>query len=269
MTATLPTSSYRTLRFEQAAAHVGLLYLDRPAAANAINTEMARELLHFFTALADHAETQRCVVLTGSGGKAFCAGGDLKERDGMTREQWSAQHTIMERVIVAMIECPVPIVAAVNGAAFGGGCEVALATDFTYAASSARFALTETRLGIIPGAGGTQTLPRAVGTRRAAELIYSAQVFDAEQALAWGMVNRVVAAEDLLTAALDIAQRIATNAPLAVKQAKKSIRAGMQMDLHHGLQFAIEAYNHLVDTDDRREGVRAFVEKRAPVFIGS
>jgi enoyl-CoA hydratase/carnithine racemase len=142
-------SAYRTLRFEQPCPHVGVLYLERPQVANAINTEMARELLHYFAALLEDPGTHRCIVLTGSGSKAFCAGGDLKERDGMTREQWSAQHVLIERAIVALLECPVPVIAAVNGAAIGGGCEFALAADFIYAASSARFALTETQLGII------------------------------------------------------------------------------------------------------------------------
>jgi len=262
-------SAYRTLRFEQPCPHVGVLYLERPQVANAINTEMARELLHYFAALLEDPGTHRCIVLTGSGSKAFCAGGDLKERDGMTREQWSAQHVLIERAIVALLECPVPVIAAVNGAAIGGGCEFALAADFIYAASSARFALTETQLGIIPGAGGTQTLPRAAGTRRAAELIYTGMPFSADEALEWRIVNRVIAPEQLLTEAVQSAARIAANAPLAIRQAKKVVRIGTQMDLHRGLEFAIEAYNQLVDTNDRREGVRAFNEKRPPKFTGS
>lgn len=262
-------SAYRTLRFEQPCPHVGVLYLERPQVANAINTEMARELLHCFAALLEDPGAQRCIVLTGSGSKAFCAGGDLKERNGMTREQWSAQHVLIEGAIVALLECPVPVIAAVNGAAFGGGCELALAADFIYAASSARFALPETQLGIIPGAGGTQTLPRAAGTRRAAELIYSGMPFSADEALEWRIVNRVIAPEQLLTEAVQSAARIAASAPLAIRQAKKAVRIGTQMDLNRGLEFAIEAYNQLVDTNDRREGVRAFNEKRPPMFTGS
>src|SRR5262249_49534898 len=153
---------------------------------------------------------------------------------------------LVERTIVQMIECPVPVIAAVNGAAYGGGCELALAADFIYAASNARFALTETRLGIIPGAGGTQTLPRAIGTRRAMELIYTASPFTADEAFSWGLVNKVVPGERLLEETWNVAERIAANAPLAVRQAKKSIRVGVQMDIHHGLQFALEAYNLLV-----------------------
>jgi enoyl-CoA hydratase len=259
---------YGTLRFEQPRAHVGLLTLDRPQVANAINTVMARELLEFFTDLTANVGALRCLIITGTGDKAFCAGGDLKERDGMSDEDWSTQHALVERAIVLILECPIPVLALVNGAAFGGGCELAMAADFVYAASTARFALTETRLGIIPGAGGTQTLPRAVGTRRAMELICTATSFRPKEALQWGLVNRVLPPEQLLNEGFATADRIAANAPLAVIQAKKSIRVGMQMDLHHGLQYAIEAYNQLIGTNDRREGVRSFIEKRKPTFSG-
>jgi enoyl-CoA hydratase/carnithine racemase len=261
---------YSTLRFEQPRAHVGLLTLDRPQVANAINTAMARELLEFFTDLTAtaNADSLRCLIIMGAGDKAFCAGGDLKERDGMSDEDWSTQHALVERTIVLILECPIPVIALVNGAAFGGGCEIALAADFAYAASTARFALTETRLGIIPGAGGTQTLPRAVGTRRAMELICTATPFHSHEALQWGLVNRVVAPDELLNEGFATADRIAANAPLAVRQAKKSIRIGTQMDLHHGMQYAIEAYNQLIGTNDRREGARSFVEKRTPIFSG-
>ena len=259
---------FETLEFRESPTHVGILTLNRIAVANAINTAMARELLAFFREFPDRHSEVRCLVITGAGTKAFCAGGDLKERSTLSTEGWAAQHVIMERAIVAMLECPILTVAAVNGAAFGGGCELALACDFIYAASTARFALTETRLGIIPGAGGTQTLPRAVGTRRALELICTAAPFDAEDARTWGLVNRVVPPERLMEETLVTARKIASNAPLAVRQAKKSIRVGMQLDVHHGLQFGIEAYNQLVATADRQEGVRAFLEKREPVFAG-
>lgn len=260
---------YTTLRFEEARAHVGLLTLSRPLAANSINTTMARELLDFFTELTTNPDPLRCLLLTGEGEKVFCAGGDLKERDGMSVAEWSAQHALVERTIVLLLECPIPVIALVNGAAIGGGCELALAADFIYAASNARFALTETRLGIIPGAGGTQTLPRAVGTRRALELICAATPFGTDDALQWGLVNRVVPPERLRNEGLAAAARIAANAPLAVSRARKSIRVGMQMDLHHGLQFALETYQQLIDTNDRHEGVRAFVEKREPRFNGT
>jgi enoyl-CoA hydratase/carnithine racemase len=206
--------------------------------------------------------------LTGAGERAFCAGGDLKERDGMSNAAWTRQHLVYERMIRAVIDCPLPLIAAVNGAAFGGGCELAAAVDFVYASEKARFAMTETSLGIIPGAGGTQTLARAVGERRAKELILSARRFGADEAQQWGLVNEVFAAEQLLDATLQIASSIAANAPLAVRQAKKAIHGGLQMSLADGLAFEIEAYNHTVPTDDRREGIKAFNEKRSPDFKG-
>ena len=242
--------------------------LNRPHAANAVNTQMGRDLLAVFSELCAEPGACRAVVLTGVGARAFCAGGDLKERDGMTLAQWEDQHLVYERMVRAIIDCPVPIVAAVNGAAFGGGCEIALACDFIYAASGVRFALTEVTLGIMPGTGGTQGLPRAVGTRRAKELILSGQPFTAEQAEAWGMVNRVCAPPALMATAHEMVHRIAENAPIAVRQAKHAIQRGSDMSLAEGMLFEIEAYRRMVSTEDRLEGVRAFNEKRRPVFKG-
>lgn len=260
----LPT--YPTLDARLHDEHVLVVTLNRPEALNAINTQMGRDLFDIWMRLTVDAGAVRCVVLTGAGERAFCAGGDLKERNGMSSEDWRLQHELFERGFVALVECPVPVIAAVNGVAYGGGCETVLACDFVYAARSARFALSETKLGIMPGGGGTQTLPRAVGERRAKELILTASPFSAEEALQWGMVNRVCEPADLLPAALETARTIAANAPLSVRQAKKSIHHGLQTDLATGYRFEIEAYNRLVPTEDRLEGVRAFVEKRTPKF---
>ncbi len=164
--------------------------------------------------------------------------------------------------------CPVPIIAAVNGAAYGGGCELAACADFVYAADTARFAQTEVKLGIIPGAGGTQNLPRAIGERRAKELILTGDVFTSQQARDWGLVNLVCAADELQTFALKTARKIAANGPVAVRQAKQAISRGMQMSLSDGLAFEIEAYNRTIPTEDRREGVAAFNERRPPQFSG-
>jgi enoyl-CoA hydratase/carnithine racemase len=227
---------------------------------------MGRDLLDLWTRLTADPGDTRCIVLTGAGERAFCAGGDLKERDGMTQAQWQAQHELFERGFAALLELPTPVIAAVNGHAYGGGLETALACDFIYAARSARFALSEVRLGIMPGGGGTQNLPRAVGERRAKELILTARAFSAEEGLGWGLINKI--SDEVLKEALETAKAIAENAPLSVRQAKKSIHYGLQMDLLTGYRFEIEAYNRLVDTEDRREGVRAFNEKRKPVFKG-
>ena len=242
--------------------------LNRPEVRNALNTRMGQELGELFTRLAADAGGVRCVVLTGAGERAFCAGGDLKERDGMSDEAWRAQHEIFERAFIAMVECPLPVIAAVNGHAFGGGLEIALCCDFIYAVRGARLALSEVSLGIMPGGMGTQTLPRAVGERRAKELILTARQFSAEEGLEWGLVNRLCEPDKLLGETLATAQKIADNAPLSVRQAKKSIHHGLGVDLLSGYRFEIEAYNRLVDTQDRREGVRAFNQKRKPKFEG-
>ncbi|MCZ7657349.1 MAG: enoyl-CoA hydratase-related protein [Xanthobacteraceae bacterium] len=259
---------YETLRLGHPSPDILVVTLDRPQASNAMNTQMGRDLMELFEELQIRFDGLRCVVVTGSGEKAFCAGGDLKERRGMTDEAWQAQHAIFERMMRAVVACPLPLIAAVNGAAYGGGCELAAAVDFVYAAETARFALTEVTLGIMPGAGGTQNLPRAVGMRRAKEIILTGQAFTAAQGAQWGLVNRVVPLADLMEATLATARRIADNAPIAVRQAKQSVHRGMQMSLWDGMAFEIEAYNRMVPTEDRREGINAFNEKRKPVFRG-
>src|SRR5688500_6332572 len=258
--------SYQTLLLEQRGEHILLVTLNRPEVLNALNTQMGKDKLDLWTRLTAEPGSTRCVVLTGAGARGFCAGGDLKERDGMTEEAWNAQHEIFERAYLALLELPLPVIAAVNGAAFGGGCEMALSCDFIYAARGARFALSETKLGLIPGVGGTQTLPRAAGERRAKELILTGQAFDAQQGYEWGVVNRVC--DNVLEEALSTARTISENGPLAVRQAKKAVHYGLQMDLATGIRFGIEAYNQLVGTEDRHEGVRAFNEKRKPRFQG-
>ncbi len=262
------TDSYSTLALDRPAETVLRITLNRPDFANAFNTQMANDLVQCFEQLAMQAEDLRCVLLTGAGERAFCAGGDLKERDGMSDAAWTSQHLVYERMIRALLQCPLPVIAAVNGAAFGGGCELVAGADFAYAAEHAKFAMTETSLGIIPGAGGTQTLARALGERRAKELILSARRFSAAEAFDWGLINAVYPAAELMPAALETAGRIAANAPIAVRQAKQAIHRGLQMSLADGLAFEIEAYNRTVPTSDRREGVRAFNRKRRPEFEG-
>jgi enoyl-CoA hydratase/carnithine racemase len=260
--------TYETLQITEPQPHTILVTLNRTEIANAMNTQMGLDLLALFDSINAAPNQQRCIVLTGAGPRAFCAGGDLKERLGMTDEQWQDQHLIFERAIRAIIHCPVPIIAAVNGAAYAGGMEIALCTDFIYAAEHARFALTEVTLGIMPGAGGTQNLPRAVGARRAKEILLTGKPITAQQAFEWGMVNRICKADTLLTEALETAATIAANAPISTRQIKQSVNYGLNMDLASGMMFEIEAYNRMVPTDDRREGIRAFNEKRKPNFQG-
>ena len=259
---------YQTIRAEDRGAGLVLLTLNRPQAANALNTQMGHDLLAFFDAVNAAPSAIRAIVLTGAGERAFCAGGDLKERNGMSDEEWQDQHLLFERMIRALIACPAPVIGAVNGAAYAGGCELALCCDFIYAAPTARFALTEVTLGIMPGAGGTQNLPRAVGERRAKEIVLTGRPFTAAEAHEWGMVNRLCAPGKVVEEALETAQQIADNAPIAVRQAKHAIHFGLQMDLASGMMLEIEAYNRLVPTADRREGIASFNEKRKPVFKG-
>ena len=259
---------YQTILAEKVSTHVLKVSLNRPEVSNAFNTLMGQELEDLWNRLILDTQGFRAIVLTGSGEKAFCGGGDLKERNGMTREQWTRQHEVFERQYWALLDVPIPVIAAINGHAYAGGLEMALTCDFIYANQNARFALTEVTLGIMPGAGGTQLLPRAVGERRAKEIIMTGKPFSAQQAYDWGLVNELFEPQDVLQEALKTAETVANNAPLSVRQVKKSVRYGGQMELKTAFRFEIEAYNHLIDTEDRLEGVKAFNEKRKPHFLG-
>ena len=261
-------SSYETITLDRPAPHVLQVTLSRPDAANALNTQMAHDLLGLWTSLTEDAADVRCVILTGQGNTVFCAGGDLKERNSMSAVQWQRQHELFERKYWALVDLPIPVIAAVNGHAYGGGLEMVLCCDFAYASETARFALPESKLGIMPGGGGTQNLPRAIGERRAKELMLTGRPFSAQEALDWGVINQKCTGPLVLMQALETASTIAQGAPLSMRQIKKSVRYGGQMELRTAYRFEVEAYNHLVDTDDRREGVAAFNEKRKPVFKG-
>ena len=260
------TPAFETLSIEPVDEHVAIVRLNRPDASNALNTQMGRDLVHYFEDTALDPKNLRCIVLTGAGDKAFCAGGDLKERRGMTDEAWTRQHVIFERMVRALIDCPVPIIGAVNGAAYGGGCEIAGCCDFLYAAEGARFALTEVRLGIMPGGGGTQTLPRAVGERRAKELILTGKPFTANEARDWGLVNEVFPLAKLLPAALSTASRIARNAPISVRRMKETAVKGLELPLWQALRLDVGPNPYL--SEDRREGIAAYLEKRPPSWTG-
>lgn len=264
---TIPTR-FETLLVEECEPGLLLVTLNRPQRANAMNTTMGEEIIALFGALEAAPDTHRCVILTGAGDRAFCAGADLKERDGMDDAAFARQHYMFERMMRALLACPPPLIGALNGAAFAGGLEIAMSCDFCYATEGARFALTEVTRGIMPGGGGTQHLPRAIGARRAKEAIFTGEPFSAEEALAWGIVNRICAPGRVLEEALATARRIAANAPISIRQAKKSIDHGLQTDLRTGMHFEIEAYYQLIPTEDRREGIAAYNEKRVPQFRG-
>jgi enoyl-CoA hydratase/carnithine racemase len=260
------SQSYETLQVTRDH-HVVTVEMHRPSALNAMNTTMGRELLDCFETLFWDKEA-RVVILTGAGDKAFCVGGDLKERQGMTDEAWRDQHVIFEQAAFRVLRCPQPVIAAVEGFAMGGGCELAVLADFVVASETAVFAVPEVTRGIFPGIGGTQLLPRIVGTPFAKEMIFTGRRVTAEEAKNVGLVNHVAPAGQALAKAREIAGTIAQNGPVAVRQAKKAIAWGSEADLETGMVLAIEAYNITVHTEDRLEGVRAFNEKRPPEFQG-
>lgn len=262
--------TFDALLLEQPAPYILTVTLNRPASRNAFTTRMAEELVSVMRGLtAVSAAALRCVILTGAGDKAFCAGADLKERKGMSDTDWRAQHTLFEEMSEAVMNCPVPVIAAVRGAAFAGGFELALGCSFIYAATESRFALTEVTLGLIPGIGGTQLLPRRVGVARANEILLTGAPFSADDALSWGIVNRLLPSDEVLPAAIATAQRIAGNAPLATRQALKSARDGNGLPMPQALQVELDCYRTLIGSNDLREGILAFNEKRKPEFNGS
>ena len=260
--------TYRHLLVERSdAGHVVTVVMNRPDQMNAMNTGMGEDLLSCFDALHRDRDT-RVVILTGAGDRAFCAGGDLKERNEMTDETWRAQHVIFEQAAFRVLRCPVPVIAAVEGFALAGGCELAILSDFIVASESAVFGVPEATLGIFPGIGGTQLLPRILGAPLAKELIFTGRRMKADEAKATGLINHLVPKGQARAKALEIATTIATNGPVAVRQAKKAIAYGAETDLDTAMILAIEAYNATVVTEDRLEGVRAFNEKRRPQFRG-
>jgi enoyl-CoA hydratase len=260
--------TYQHLLVERSAdGHVVTVVMNRPDQMNAMNTGMGEDLLACFDAL-HRDRAARVVILTGAGDRAFCAGGDLKERNEMTDETWRAQHVIFEQAAFRVLRCPVPVIAAVEGFALAGGCELAILSDFIVASESAVFGVPEATLGIFPGIGGTQLLPRILGAPLAKELIFTGRRMKADEAKAAGLINHLVPKGQARTKALEIATTIAANGPVAVRQAKKAIAYGAETDLDTAMILAIEAYNATVVTEDRLEGVRAFNEKRKPRFQG-
>ncbi|MBA3661770.1 MAG: enoyl-CoA hydratase/isomerase family protein [Gammaproteobacteria bacterium] len=247
--------------------HTLIVRFNRPAVRHAINLEMMRELKQLWESIPTAYPEARSVILTGSN-QAFCAGADLKERLGMSLTVWRDQYQVLTQALDAMLQFPLPLIAAVNGYAFGGGLELALACDFIYASEQASFAQSEVKLGLMPGAGGTQNLPRASGLRRAKELAFTAQIFTAHEAYTYGIVNQVVPHDELMTQCLAVAAHINTNAPLAVQQVKRTMNATQALSLISGLQFERKTYDALLETSDRLEGIAAFNEKRQPQFTG-
>lgn len=243
------------------------LTLNRTDVHNALNKPL---LIAISAKLEEVAPRQdiRCVIFSGSGEKAFCAGADLKERKGFTMEQTRSFVRKIRGVMDQIERLPMPTVAALDGVAFGGGMEMALACDFRVASERVKMGLTECALGIIPGAGGTQRLPHLVGASKAKELIFTAKRLTAAEAYDLGLVNRLVEPGQALSAAKALASEIAACAPIAVQSAKAAIQGGLGAGMEEGLLLEARCYEVTLYTEDRNEGLRAFAEKRKPDYKG-
>ena len=246
---------------------VVLLTLNRPEVMNAFNFALLHALRDRIEALRWEAGV-RVIIIVGAGGKAFCSGADLKERAELSPVQVKEYIFTIRNLFTSIEELNKPVIAAVNGAAFGGGTELPLASDIRIAATNATMGLTETRLAIIPGAGGTQRLPRLVGKGKAKELIFTGRRIGAEEALDIGMVNQICEPEELIDECRKMAAMICETGPIAIEQAKYAINYGMETDLNTGLAIESNAYWVCIPTRDRLEGLEAFREKRKPVYKG-
>jgi enoyl-CoA hydratase len=245
---------------------VEIIRLNRPEKLNALSREMTSVLSDTITKLASHAGL-RVIILTGSGDQAFCAGTDISELTHLTEDKAREISERGQSLCNQIENFPVPVIAAVNGIAAGGGCELALACHIRIASSNARFSLPETKLGIIPGYGGTQRLAREIGNGRAAEVMLTGKTIGAEEALQIGLINRL-ATDDLLTEAESLANEIARLAPLAIRAGLKAMTLGVELPLAEGLALEAKLFASIFATEDVREGTRAFLEKRQPVFKG-
>ncbi len=257
---------YENIRLERDGP-VATLTVDRPERLNALNPATMLEIAHA-VAIVRSDTALRCLIITGAGDKAFIAGADISAMVTMSgfEEKKFAQHGL--GVLRDLETLPIPVIAAVNGYALGGGTELALACDLIIAADTARFGQPEIKIGIIPGFGGTQRLPRRIGLSKAREMIYTGEVIDAATALRYGLCNYVYPAAELMRECRALAAKISAQAPLALQQAKIAINAGIEMDLDNGLRFETEAVALVFSTRDKREGMQAFLEKRAPHFTG-
>ncbi|WP_049580076.1 enoyl-CoA hydratase/isomerase family protein [Streptomyces sp. SBT349] len=243
--------------------HVAELLLDRPRAMNAISTELARGLAAACAELAADGSV-RAVVLASTGERAFCVGADLKERNGLSDAEFGRHRVVLRAGFTAVLDLPVPAIAAVEGFALGGGFELALSCDVIVADPTAVVGLPELTVGVIPGGGGTQLLPRRVGAARAAELIYTGRRVEAAEARELGLVDVLTAAGGARAEALALAARMAANSPIGLRAAKRALRTGSGLGLQAGLEVEDAAWRTVAFSPDRTEGVAAFNEKRPP-----
>ena len=234
---------------------IGYITLNRPRAFNAINSELAGELEDVCREIRDDEET-RVIIITGAGRRTFSRGGDLRESKSVGN------------AVRAVAELDRPLIGAMNGDCLDGGLELALTCDIRIAAESARFGLTQVAGGVIPSDGGTQRLPRLVGRGKALEMILTAEVIDAQEAYRIGLINKVVSQEELMSKAEELASMIASGAPIAARYAKEAVSKGLDLPLEQGLRLEADLYFLMQTTEDRMEGIRAFLEKRQPKYLG-
>jgi len=246
---------------------LAVVTINRPRALNSLNTETVRELLCLFSGLGENPEVD-VVILTGAGSKAFVAGADIAAMQQFDPQAGREFARLGHRLLNLIEKLPQPVIAAVNGFALGGGCELAMACDIRLAADSAKFGQPEVSLGIIPGFGGTQRLPRLVGKGRAQELLLTGDMLDAAEACRIGLVNRVVPADELLPAARAMAAKIAAKGQVAVRLAKEAVNNGLELDLDRACQYEIELFSLCFASGEPQEGMAAFLEKRPARFQG-
>lgn len=249
--------------------NIWILKIHRPEALNALNSLVLSELAEFFRMIGEmDFEHARGLLITGSGEKAFVAGADIKEMSGMTIHQAKDFSIRGQSIFHELALLKIPVLAAVNGFALGGGCELALACDFIYASENAKFGLPEVTLGLIPGFGGTVSLSRAIGLRKAKEWTFSGELMSAQEALQVGLVNRVYTQQELIEKSLQKLEQIAVRAPLAVSSAKSSILQGWDLEIEEAHSRESQLFGNLFDREDTKEGMKAFMEKRKAQFLG-
>ena len=255
------------IQYEIIEGNIAVLTLHRPKQMNALSSELLDALNESLESIKTD-DTVRVVIITGAEEKAFCAGADLKERRGMNGQETVQAVKRIGHTVNKLDSLSIPTIAAINGVAFGGGLELALAADIRLCAEHVKLGLTETSLAIIPGAGGTQRLARLIGIGQAKKMIFTAEVISSKDALHLGVVEKVTDKDNLIPEAIKMAKQIAQNGPIAIKQAKAAINHGIETNLHTALEIEHMYYQQTIPTKDRREGLNAFQQKRKPIYKG-
>lgn len=258
---------YKMINYEIKQSNIALVTLNREAAANSLNKQILTELNLVVEDINNNKEIH-CVIITGQGDKVFSAGADLKERESMNDQEVVQAVTLIGETINNVARIKVPVIAAMNGSAFGGGLELALACDIRLGAEGIMVGLTETSLAIIPGAGGTQRLARLIGPGRAKQMIFTAERIQAYKAYEYGILDKVFPKNNFSKHIIAYAEKIIKNGPLAVQLAKQSINEGLDLNIEEGLKLEHELYKKTIPSEDRKEGLAAFKEKRTPKYKG-